>query len=198
MGKAIVISGTPGVGKTAISKRLAELLKATYINLSEAVIRNKLYSDYDSIRASYVIDEVKVKEFMNNFVKNNGGLVIIDSHYGELIDDELLIKIFVLRLKPKELLKRLRSKYGSDIKVYENVEAEILGICTSNALREHPTKVCEIDVTNKGVDEVVNHIIDVLEGKARCIIGIDWLSDEETTEVINQILRFKNTGNEWF
>ena len=197
MGKAIVISGTPGVGKTLISKELASRLSATYINLSEIVIRYKLYLGFDEVRSSYIIDEDKVRSFIDEFIRSSKNLVIIDSHYGELVSDELLLKIFVLRLKPTELLKRLRSRYGSNIKVYENVEAEILGICTYNALKEHPDKVCEIDVTNKDVNEIVREILDILEGKSECYVGIDWLNDEDTQRLIYEITRIEDTNYEW-
>ena len=197
MGKAIVISGTPGVGKTLISKELASRLSATYINLSEIVIRYKLYLGFDEVRSSYIIDEDKVRSFIDEFIRSSKNLVIIDSHYGELVSDELLLKIFVLRLKPTELLKRLRSRYGSNIKVYENVEAEILGTCTYNALKEHPNKVCEIDVTNKDVNEIVREILDILEGKSECYVGIDWLNDEDTQRLIYEITRIEDTNYEW-
>lgn len=50
MGKAIVISGTPGVGKTLVATRLASRLGLSYINLSDLVVRESLYIDVDEVR----------------------------------------------------------------------------------------------------------------------------------------------------
>ena len=190
MGKAIVISGTPGVGKTRISLRLASLLNAKYVNLSDFAIERKLYQYFDVERSSYVIDEEGLRREISNVIKSYGGYVIIDSHYGEIVNDDLIEKIFVLRLNPRELLKRLENKGWSREKIKENVEAEILGICTQNALNEHPKdKVCEIDVTSKNVDDVVREIISILKGERSCEVGIDWLLSKDIGDVLNYILR---------
>jgi len=190
MGKAIVISGTPGVGKTKVSLKLASLLNAQYVNLSDFAIERKLYQYFDVEKSSYVIDEESLRREISNVIRSYEGYVIIDSHYGEIVSDNLIEKIFVLRLNPRELLKRLESKGWSKEKVKENVEAEILGICTQNALNEHPKeKVCEIDVTDKSVDDVVKEIISILRGEKSCEVGIDWLLSTDIGGVLSYILR---------
>ena len=190
MGKAIVISGTPGVGKTKVSLKLASLLNAKYVNLSDFAIERKLYQYFDVEKSSYVIDEESLRREISNVIRSYEGYVIIDSHYGEIVSDDLIEKIFVLRLNPRELLKRLESKGWSKEKVKENVEAEILGICTQNALNEHPKeKVCEIDVTDKSVDDVVKEIISILRGEKSCEVGIDWLLSTDIGGVLSYILR---------
>lgn len=115
--------------------------------------------------------------------------VIVDSHYGEVIPDEFVRTIFVLRLSPIILYERLTSRGWDKEKVKENVEAEILGICTYNALNEHPeSKVCEVDVTNKEVDEVVEEIVNVLNNVKKCEVWVDWLSNEALKDFITRLL----------
>ena len=198
MGKAIVISGTPGVGKTRISLRLASILNAKYINLSDFAIENKLYQYFDTERSTYVIDEDILRREISRIIKDYEGYVIIDSHYGEIVDDDLVEKIFILRLNPRDLLKRLESKGWSKEKVRENVEAEVLGICTQNALNEHPRdKVCEIDTSGKEVDEVIEEIMDVLKGVKPCRIGVDWLSSTDVGSLLEYILRRYYPNSQW-
>ncbi len=187
-GSIVVISGTPGVGKTAVARELSRKLNAIYLNLSSVVIEKKLYSEYDKERETYIIDEEKLKNYIRTLAWHTQQLIIIDSHYGEIIDDDLLIKIFILRLDPRELLKRLVSRSWTLTKIKENIESELLGICTANALSEHPAnKVCEIDVTNKSVNEVVEEVLDVLYSRGKCKAGINWLVDDS---VINELLDF--------
>jgi len=184
----IVVSGTPGVGKTFVAKELARKLNAIYLNLSNVVFEKKLYSEYDEIRETYVVDEVKLKDYVRNIVKETNQLVVIDSHYGEIVDDDLIIKIFILRLDPRKLLKRLENRSWPLLKIKENVEAELLGICTANALAEHPVdKVCEIDVTDKVVDAVLKEILDILSGRVECKVYINWLLDDS---VVSEVLSF--------
>lgn len=178
MGKAVVISGTPGVGKSAIAKLLTKKLGGIYVNLTEFVLSNKLYIEYDELRNSYIIDEELVRSKIAGIVKSSEGYVIIDSHYGEIIKDDLVEKIFVLRINPSDLLKRLKSRGWHNTKIRENLEVELLGTCTLNALEEHPAhKICEVDVTNKSQNEVVDEIISILRGKKKCSIGVDWLTN---------------------
>ena len=175
----IVISGTPGVGKTAVAKELAKRLNAIYVNLTELVLEKKLYVGYDSERDSYVIDEDKVKkEILKISKRNPDKCIIIDSHYGELTPREVLVRIFILRCDPRTLAQRLKRKGWKKEKIRENVQAEILGVCTVNALKEYEVNlVYEIDNTNRQVEEVVNEIINVLRSRNKEKPSfIDWLT----------------------
>ncbi len=189
MGKAIVISGTPGVGKTLVATRLASRLGLSYINLSDLVVRESLYIDVDEVRGSLIIDEDRLVGRLTELLSESESDVIVDSHYGEVIPDEFVRTIFVLRLSPIILYERLTSRGWDKEKVKENVEAEILGICTYNALNEHPeSKVCEVDVTNKEVDEVVEEIVNVLNNVKKCEVWVDWLSNEALKDFITRLL----------
>jgi len=196
LGRAIVISGTPGTGKTLVAKELSKLLNAKYVNLSELVISEGLYDEYDRDRDSYVINEDLLRDYLRRLVMGTDGYVVIDSHYGELIDDDLLSKLIVLRLHPKELLRRLLGKGWALSKVAENVEAEIVGVCTYNALNEHPKdKVCEVNTTDKSVHEVVNEVLGIINGEVPCRVWIDWLSDPKLSEVLMEIRRLYNVND---
>ncbi len=189
MGKAIVISGTPGVGKTLVAIRLASRLGLSYINLSDLVVRESLYIDVDEVRGSLIIDEDRLVGRLTELLSGSESDVIVDSHYGEVIPDEFVRTIFVLRLSPVILYERLTSRGWGKEKVKENVEAEILGVCTYNALNEHPeAKVCEVDVTNKEVDEVVEEIVNVLNNVKKCEVWVDWLSNEALKDFIIRLL----------
>ncbi|MEM0085654.1 MAG: adenylate kinase family protein [Zestosphaera sp.] len=189
MGKAIVISGTPGVGKTLVATLLASKLGLSYLNLSDLVVRESLYVGVDEARGSFVVDEERLVKRLTELLSESKSDVIIDSHYGEIIPDELVKIIFVLRLNPVILYERLVSRGWSEEKVKENVEAEILGVCTYNAVNEHTeSKVCEIDVTSKGVGEVVEEILSILNNIRKCEVWVDWLSQELPQDFITKLL----------
>lgn len=188
MGKVIVISGVPGVGKTIVAKKLAKILNAIHIDLSEYVIRNKLYTEYDNETNSYVIDEDKVRQAIESLAKKYER-VIISSHYGELTPRNLVEKIIVLRLDPEELEKRLEQRGWNRIKIIENIVAEILSVCTANALREHGIdKIIEIDTTNKNIETIINEIIRALENKVPKRPRIDWF-ERKPLEVLEKYLK---------
>lgn len=189
VGKAIVISGTPGVGKTLVATLLASRLGLKYLNLSDLVIKESLYIGVDEDRNSLIIDEERLINKLIELLSKEELDIVVDSHYGEIIPDDLIKVIFVLRLNPAVLYERLASRGWSKKKIRENVEAEILGVCTYNAINEHSaSKVCEVDVTNKKVEEVVEEIMDILNNTRKCEVWVDWLSQEQLQDFITKLL----------
>jgi broad-specificity NMP kinase len=82
----------------------------------------------------------------------------------------------LLRCNPEILKKRLEERYPKNpLKVQENLEAEILGVITSEAIMENK-KVYEID-NSEGLKESVDNILKILDGKTEEFrVGkIDWL-----------------------
>ncbi|MEM2006774.1 MAG: adenylate kinase family protein [Sulfolobales archaeon] len=184
-GKAIAISGTPGTGKSVVGTLVSRSLDIGLVELSDFVLENKLVVSYDDERLSFVIDEHKLREHLRRLIAERGRVLVI-GHYSEIIDDDVLDKIIILRINPVELAERLSKRGWPPKKVLENVEAELLGVCTSNALLEHPpNKVCEVDVTGKSVEDVSKEVIEIVTGRRSCRVFIDWLSDEA---VVNSVL----------
>lgn len=184
--KVIVIAGTPGVGKTTISKILVDKLGVIHIDLSELAISKRLYSFYDEKRESYVIDEYRLVSELKRILKQNN-IFIIDTHYPEILPKEIVDIVIVLRLHPRILEKRLQAKNWSWRKIRENLLAEILSVVTVNAIEKFGiNKVYEINTTDKTLEQVIENIIDILEepGKHKPGLVIDWLTILPPEEIL--------------
>ncbi|BDB97551.1 adenylate kinase family protein [Saccharolobus caldissimus] len=175
----IVISGTPGVGKTIVSKELVKRLNLKYFHLSQFVIDEKLYIEYDEERQSYIIDEDKVKDKLEIALKESDNIVI-ESIYPSLIPKADIV--VVLRKNPIVLYNELKNRGWPELKIAENVEAEILGVISQEAKEAFNGKVCEIDVTKISIDQIINKILN-----KECDYFIDWLSDTEIQSFLENL-----------
>jgi broad-specificity NMP kinase len=74
--------------------------------------------------------------------------------------------------------------------MWENLQAEIIDICLGEAIEVHAGRVCELDVTGKTVEEVVGEILDVLEKRKNCFVGIvDWMGTLEVEGILDEYLK---------
>ena len=191
-GKIILITGTPCVGKTSVSKRLAAKLGALHIDLAELVKKEKLYSEIDTERDSIIADLDRVSQRIKEIIQEAKNDVIIDGHYAvHVVASDTVNVVFVLRKDPRKLKVLMEERGYSSKKLWENLEAEILDVCLSEAVEIcGRSKVCEIDATDKSVDEVIDEILGIIQGKRKCVIGIvDWLGKLEQEGVLDYFLK---------
>ncbi|MFQ6095018.1 MAG: adenylate kinase family protein [Candidatus Bathyarchaeia archaeon] len=177
--RIIVITGTPGVGKTSTSRLLALKLEAGLINLGELIKSEKLFSGIDEKRGSLVADMEKVSRRVQQIISSSEQRdVIIEGHFAvDVLPSEAVHKVFVLRRNPEELKGILLERGFKGSKLWENLAAEILDVCLWDAVKLCGVdKVCEIDATGRRIEEVVKAIISILNGEKKCKAGqIDWL-----------------------
>jgi broad-specificity NMP kinase len=115
------------------------------------------------------------------------GIIIIDGHYGhEVVDPEKVQLVIVLRRAPWELQEVLQNRLYSYDKVWENLDAEILGVIANEALEEYPRdKLNETNTTSKSSDESATEIMKVIKGVTPpSIEPIDWITYPETLRVL--------------
>ncbi len=191
--KVIITTGTPGTGKTALSKKLAKKINFYYFDVNAFVVKNKLYDGYDHKRKTKIVEvnklnkaladeilsikkEASIKKFnKNKLIKNKKSKeiienikikngIIIDSHLSHYLPKKYADLCIVTRCDLKELRKRLKKKKYDEKKVRENLDAEIFDICLNEA-KENGHKVIVIDTT-KGIN------INAVSKKVGGLIGI--------------------------
>jgi len=190
--KIIVVTGTPGVGKTLFSNLLASKLNALHIDIGELVKQEKLWNTIDKTRGTLIADTQKLSKRIQDIIKNSQqDNIILDGHYAtDVIPARNIHKVFVLRREPEELRQSMLKKGFKGKKLKENLAAEILDVCLHNAVKNCGIeKVCEIDTTDKKPEEAVKEALAVLEGKKPCTIGIvDWLGKLEKENRLEEFL----------
>lgn len=191
--RVILVTGTPCVGKTPVSRLLASKLNAEYVNLTDLAIREGLISGKDKERDSIIVDENKMRKKLHELIdSSNKKDIVIDGHYAvSVVPKNLVTYIFVLRRDPVELKKLMQSSGFTDRKLWENLASEILDVCLVDTLNVHSEeKVCELDNSGKSVEEIVSEILTVLERHKKCGVGlVDWLGKLETEGVLDDYLK---------
>jgi adenylate kinase len=190
--RIILITGTPCTGKTTLAKQLTVKLDAYYINLTDYAKAYGLTLGEDKERKTIIIDEEKMRQkLVESINATEKPSIIVDGHYASAVTPtDLVTQVFVLRRNPKELKKFMEKCGFEGAKLWENLSAEILDICLVEAVQAQPGKVCELDMTGKTVEEVVNEVLDVLEKNKKCSSGIvDWLGMLEREGLTDQYLK---------
>ncbi len=187
-----MVTGTPGVGKTVISELLASRIKARLISLGDLVKREGLHTGLDRKRDTFVADLEKVSERVKEIIAQSAEEVVIEGHYAiDVASPEDVRLAFVLRRDPEDLRRILRERSYREEKVRENLAAEILDVCLYDAVKRLGTsKVCEIDVTARRAEDVVEEVLQVLHGTKECRLGVvDWLGKLEGQGKLDEYLK---------
>lgn len=162
----IVISGTPGTGKTILGQALVkEGKKGEYLELGDMIKEEGLYLGYDHERDTLILDVEKFQKKIREIIERTEGekeeFLIIDGHVTDLIPKDLVDLVVVLRCNPKVLRERLKVKGFLEEKIEENVEAEIMEICLNDALEAFDEeKIIVIDTTKAKVEELAKRLLE--------------------------------------
>jgi len=146
----VIVTGTPGTGKTKVAKKIAKKYKLKYVDIGEVVKKNKLYDKYDKKLDTYIVDVNKLNKFLIKFIKNKKDLVL-DSHLTHYLNKKYVDLCIVTKCDIKVLKKRLMRRKYNKMKIRENLDAEILEVCLVEALeRKHKVRVID---TTKGLNK---------------------------------------------
>ena len=141
----IIVTGTPGTGKTTYAKKLAEEKSLVYVDVTLLIKENKLFEKYDKKMDCVVVDIKKLNKELIKFIKKNDK-VVIDSHLSHYLPPRYVDLCIVTKCDLKTLEKRLKKRKYSKAKIRENLDAEIFDTCRIEALEAgHKVKVVWTD-----------------------------------------------------
>jgi adenylate kinase len=148
--RAVIVTGTPGTGKTTLARELAERSGYGYVDVNDVIRKNKLIERHDKGRNTDVVDEHRLSRMLMGMIERSSGRLIIDSHMSHFLPREHVSLCIVTRCSLPELKKRLAKRGYSEAKIRENLDAEIFEVCLTEA-REAGHEVCVVD-TGKRID----------------------------------------------
>jgi adenylate kinase len=155
-----------------------------HIELSAYALERGLILERDAERGTSVVDVEALRDDVSKMLDVE--TLILDGHYAhELTSPDSTRLVFVLRRAPWTLLGELLGRGYSPEKTWENVDAELLAVCLSEALERFPPgKVCELDTTGAQPQETLKIGLVALERGGCPGAYTDWVSRPETDELL--------------
>ncbi len=129
MFKAVIVTGTPGTGKTTLAKRLARDLGYSYLDASALKVR----AGYDRVRRCRIIPEKALRQRLVLAVMSGKKPLVIDSHMSHILPCRYASVCIVTKCSLRTLRRRLHKRGYSHRKIRENMDAEIFSVCEAEA-----------------------------------------------------------------
>jgi len=160
----ILITGTPGTGKSTLAELVLESTGLHYINVSELVKERGLHEGFDQEFQSYILDDDKVVDELEDMISKGGNLV--DFHSCDLFPERWFDLVLVLRTDNTILYDRLEKRGYLQKKITENIDCEIFQVILEEARESYPNEI---------VIELQSNTIQDMESNASRIE--QWVND---------------------
>ncbi len=165
----ILITGTPGAGKSEIAKELSKLTGWEVILISEAAEAARAVK---TSKNGKTVSLPKLYAYLNPILMNKGD-VIFEGHLGCEIPCSADL-VVVVRTHPKELEKRMKKRGYYKEKIDENIMAELLDYCYQLSEKNYECKIVELDTTGRTAEESAQRIYDYMNGEISALDDVSW------------------------
>ena len=148
----IIVSGTPGTGKTKVAKLISKKYNYKYIDVNSLIKSKKLFDYFDKKRNSRVVETNKLNKFLIDLINKLNTNMILDSHLSHFLPRKYVNLCIITKCDTKTLMARLKKRGYNKLKIKENIESEIFNVCLNEA-KENGHNILVIDTT-KGVKNI--------------------------------------------
>ncbi|CAG01320.1 unnamed protein product, partial [Tetraodon nigroviridis] len=146
----ILLTGTPGVGKTTLGKELAQRTGLVYVNVGDLAQEGQLYDGYDDEYKCPILDEDRVVDELEDKMTEGG--VIVDYHGCDFFPQRWFDIVFVLRTDNTQLYTRLESRGYTGKKLEHNLQCEIFQMIYEEAMDAYSHEIVHMLWSNTPED----------------------------------------------
>ena len=155
----ILITGTPGVGKTSTAQQIAEKLGSSFrcVEVGALVKEHKL-GDYNEEFDTMEYDEDnedKLLDLMDPMCAAGG--CIVDFHTPDMFPESWFELVLVLRTSTDVLYDRLTARGYNEKKRTENMECEIMQVVLDEAHESYDTNIVH-EVPSNTLEEMESNV----------------------------------------
>ena len=164
----ILVTGTPGVGKTTLCALLENQLSEEYnlhgyeyIKLADLIKSEKLYKDWNQEFDVPEFDEDLVCDYLEPIMSGKGGK-IVEFHSCSFFPERWFQLVVLLRCNNTDLYDRLKERGYKESKITENIEVEIMEVL-SEEVRESYKNDIITELRSDSIDDVEKNIEAIAE-----------------------------------
>ena len=168
MGKLpnILVTGTPGTGKTTFANMIAEKTGMKRITVGDIVKREQFSSGWDEEFQCLIVDENAEDRLLDYLepIMSEGG-VVLEHHTVDFFPERWFDLVLVLRCDNTILFDRLVNRGYPTHKIEENVECEIMQSILDEARESYDVNIVQElrSETYEDLEENVNRVVQWLE-----------------------------------
>lgn len=164
----ILITGTPGVGKSRLCTELTKLIDLEWIDVSKFAIEHNCVDEFDDEFKCPVLNEEKVLDMLEEKMEKSRGY-LIDYHSSEFFPERWFDAVFILTTSTEVLYDRLSERGYRGKKLENNMMCEIHELSIEEAKEAYKDDIIHV-LSNCNEDELksnVNYIFDWINTKWR-------------------------------
>ncbi|KAB2100557.1 hypothetical protein AG0111_0g11418 [Alternaria gaisen] len=137
----IVITGTPGVGKTTHAEQLAQATGYKHVSVNQIVKDEGFHEGKDEETGSWIVDEDKLLDHLESLPLASTGGYILDWHACDLFPERWIDLVIVLRCDSTLLYDRLTARGYKGKKLEENMDSEIMQVLLDEARESYKEEI---------------------------------------------------------
>ncbi|KAL9007257.1 MAG: hypothetical protein Q9188_000060 [Gyalolechia gomerana] len=151
----IIITGTPGVGKTSLCETLIDTTDLQHLSVNRIAKERDCHEGWDEAMKSWIVDEDKLLDAIEAEIDKGGCL--IDWHACDLFPEGWIDLVIVLRSDSTVLYDRLTARNYSGPKLQENMDAEIMEVLLAEA-RDAFDEEIVIELRSNNSEDMENNV----------------------------------------
>ncbi|CAH8358529.1 unnamed protein product [Eruca vesicaria subsp. sativa] len=156
----LLITGTPGTGKSTTASSLAEATNFRYICVGDLVKEKSLHDGWDDQFECHVINEDLVCDELEDIME--GGGVIVDYHGCDFFPERWFDRVVVLQTENSVLYDRLTKRGYSGTKLSNNIECEIFQVLLEEARDSYKEEIV-IPLQSNTIEDISNNVASLTE-----------------------------------
>uniref|UniRef100_T1JDR8 Adenylate kinase isoenzyme 6 homolog n=1 Tax=Strigamia maritima TaxID=126957 RepID=T1JDR8_STRMM len=159
----ILITGSPGTGKSTLCEEVAEKCHLRWINVGKIAKENDLFDGFDETYGCPVLDEDRIIDELEDELSPGGN--VVDYHGCDFFPKRWFDIVFVLRTDNTRLFDRLTQRGQSGKKLQDNLQCEIFQTILEEAKDAYPIEIVHELQSNtpEDMDENVEKILKWVE-----------------------------------